>query len=171
MLKADKKRPLVFWSGGLDSSYIVWCALANGIDIDTVYVDLNQEESPNEKMAIELLTSKFKSLEGSIIHHSTQDYSKLEYYGDIQCGQAYLWSLVYNMVFDGKFHSHVELGYIRGDDFWHHRDTFDRIQKLLNRRIRNKKLKLKYPLEWMSKTQIIENCEDGIGKDLLEYCV
>lgn len=90
----EGKRPLVLWSGGMDSSYLVMTYLERGIDIDFLYVKgpqgsnkIDQELEAIRKMR-EVFNKKFK---GCIYNWYEVDVSNIRANSNHKLAQAYVW--------------------------------------------------------------------------------
>ena len=91
---------------------------------------------------------------------------------NVSFAQPFLWTQAMLWNFDPEKHSCIELGYIKGDDFWHYRDKILNYTKLLTE-VHKPDFDIdciQYPLEWKSKADIIkEMSENKLGKLLLKH--
>lgn len=114
------KKVFILWSGGLDSTYLVWKNLKDGNDVVLGYVNLSNNENKTvmEKAAIDKLLPKLKSM--------FSDYSRIHYLDtivtiDVQANRnsqlpqfpAWLTSIVYSITSDID---EVQIGYVLNDD-------------------------------------------------------
>lgn len=174
------KLPLLLWSGGLDSTYLLWCRLANGQAVDVLYINLdnNKENSELEQKAIKKLKTIFKK--ACLPAGIRKEY---EYVVPTKTSivvtlpQAVIWNdgILWN--YNPQEHESVELSYVQGDDFWHYRDRIASYQKIMfQAHIKNipETFEVTYPLEWMKKYEIIKKMQEtDLGKKLLKavrYC-
>lgn len=171
------KVPLVLWSGGLDSTYLVWSNISNQNVIDTLYVEItnNEEMTDYEHTAIKNLKKSFKKEQylGFIRNELTYVIpSKPDC--KLILPQAAIWTDAILWMFDPEKHSHVEIGYIKDDDFWHYKEAIQELQKNLFSTFREQEIEVQFPLEWMSKSEIIDIYKSReIGPELLKkihYC-
>lgn len=147
------KIPLVLWSGGLDSTYIVWDHLSKDEPIDTLYVKLNNKEKSERETKSRLLIKNLLNQYSISIRNSYEiEMPVLGVSHNVTFTQPLLWLMSITLILDPDIHSHVELGYIRGDDYWHVKDYVEKSCYYLDLTCHIKHgLSIKYPLEWMTK--------------------
>lgn len=157
------KRPLIIWSGGVDSTALVINYISNNIPFDTAYVKLPNNAKTQERE----LKARKKILKNlSKLYHSNshcQDHV-VEFVGtlrgaDTQLEQPFVWatSLVFNLNLSN--YSKIVFGYIKGDCFWHVKQEFEQLIQTADRLLRpgaDTNIKFNYPLEWNSKQQVIQ---------------
>lgn len=170
------KLPLILWSGGLDSTYLVWDHVSNGRSVDVMYINLhNNVESCKREIAardqIKKLLEQFK--EGRIRNDIIVDMPSMDVADEVQMSQALVWMFAYHLNFDTLKHSHAELAYVRGDDFWHISNSIAEAHKHLLRCFRGEEqFRIKYPMEWMDKTTIYKDFnQNEFSRQLLQYVV
>lgn len=173
-----EKLPLVLWSGGLDSTYIVWSHLSNNQSVDVVYVDVNNNRKPKgerEKRARDnmkqIFAEEFKE-KGRI----RKDYNfyipefNRDHFKENKLVQSFMWSYALQAVYNSSLHSRVETGYVKGDDFWHIKSGFVDSVKLVSETFfqRESPIVLEFPLEWKPKKEMYETyLGDSVGQKLL----
>lgn len=172
------KVPLHMWSGGLDSTYLLWLRLKEGWTVDILYTDLRNNGDTNkwEILARKRLKKELLSLKGNIRTEIEYRVPVIHNASSVILPQIFLWVQTILFNFDSKKHSCIELGYVKGDDFWHHKDKVLEYLEIATS-IHKPELKIKniqYPLEWFTKASIINKLKsDPVGKKLLpliRYC-
>jgi 7-cyano-7-deazaguanine synthase in queuosine biosynthesis len=171
------KVPLILWSGGLDSTYLVWDNISKGRSVDVVYVELanNASKVKRELAARVKIKAKLDEYESKI----RKDYifkvmPLIE--GDnlskeICYPQPYMWSYALQSVFDSSRHSHVETGYIKIDDFVSIKDSCEKFIALGSEIFfeREHPIELKFPLISFDKSQLLDSYEGSdYGKSILQ---
>lgn len=148
-----KKNYLVSWSGGLDSTYLIYYLLNQGHHVDAIYTTLgnNKNKTAYEKRAIEQLLSYF---EGRDFTYTEDNYSVLlKGYNVLFFQQPLIWinALVYNLK---ETTTNVALGYIMGDDIISYipdlHDLWNNVCKFLQYDIKQPELEfplIRYPKE------------------------
>ena len=172
-----KKVPLILWSGGLDSTYLLWDRLSNGYIVDVLYVALSNNDSNNKRE--EKARNKLRKILDKADYSAKIRMEKYHYIPEIknntlQLPQPLLWNEGMVLNYNKDIHTCVEIGYVKGDDFWHFRDKISEYQKLMFKVHHEVDVSIDYPLEWISKATIIDRMsEDETGKQLLDnirYC-
>lgn len=148
-------RHVVFWSGGQDSTLVAVQLLRANEHVHLVSFDncfIGGEHQQNlEKIQRKHILQRFRTEFGELRleHHSyTWD-------GDLFSGiQSRLWASLFPLVC--KDEDKAYFGCIRTDDFWHYdnefKKTFEQNCKFQN----DKKVELKFPLEWYFKKDVIK---------------
>jgi len=167
------KLPLILWSGGLDSTSLVWDHLSHGRSVDVAYITLsnNDGKAAREIKARTSMKRVFKEYPNARIRNDIEFKIPTIHTTGISSIQSYLWLWALNLIVNPDAHTHIELGYIRGDDFWHigskviqlHsdiRDTFASDSDAVS---------LKFPLEWTTKTSIYDKYQTEFGRKLLKH--
>ncbi len=159
------KKKLIAWSGGVDSTALVIDALSKGIPFDTVYVMLpnNVEQQERELKSRAKILKKLQKLYKGSSHckdHVIKFVAILTPVDDILLIQPFIWatSIIFNI--DLTKYSSVEFGYIHGDSFWRVSEQFENLIISSNKLIRpdyKQKIKIRYPLGWHKKSEVIEN--------------
>lgn len=157
-------KTLLCFSGGYDSTALLLHQLHNGYHVDTCYFKLPNN---SESQSIELNNRKKilnhvsnithnHSIKGTLGHDYVYDLfipfnSTLYLY--IQ--QAYLWIQFLILKVDLSKYDNIIFGYVKYDDFWHYsheiKDLYNSSLKLTTH---IKHANLKYPFEWMTKSDI-----------------
>lgn len=167
------KVPLVLWSGGLDSTYIVWDELSRGNDIDIVYVNIenNTDKMKREHRAIDKLKVTLSEYDAKILREHKINIPTVQgnLHKEVCLSQAFFWSYGLQMAYDRFRHSKVQMGYIKGDDFWPVKSMFEKtIQSSGNAFFGGRDIQLEYPLEYKDKHFIYSHYNDSeYGKRLL----
>lgn len=156
----NKKRPLVLWSGGFDSTVLVIDKLADG-DIDIMYVDLenNKRAQRREKKAIAKIKLLIKdaNLKGKIIYEYDFGYQRISASKAVYAQPA-LWLQAVTFCVDPERHSEVLIAYVKGDDVWHYKHQIKKVYKTLLALTCHDDdvVPLKFPLEWNTKANLLE---------------
>lgn len=115
------KNVLILFSGGLDSTYLIWKNLKEGNNIFPVYVELdnNINKSIVEKQEIKLLHEKFVNEFGFGRIQPIHFVTKLGIYGSYQSPvnfpQPILW--IFSLIFSiNKYIDEIQIGYVINDD-------------------------------------------------------
>ena len=176
------KNYLVSWSGGLDSTYLIWLLLMQGHSVVAVYTELEnsgcktrRELDSIDKMLPILESYNFKFKGGNKIFIKGS-------HSQLSLSQPLLWlnSLMYQLEDKTDI---VAVGYILGDDAISYLSDFKKIfNSMLGLTICKKKPKLEFPLIKHHKKVIYESlpeklrihttwCENFFGDDLCGKCV
>lgn len=111
------KNILAAWSGGLDSTYMVWDALNRGDTVHTIYLEIVNNNRFREKQAIKEMVEMFHSDFPSYIHLGGNSLD-LKCYNNqnIALNQAipFLYNLFTNAC--SKKYDEVHIGYVMNDD-------------------------------------------------------
>lgn len=161
-VKSDvsKKKALVLWSGGFDSTSLIFYYLDKGYEVDTVAgsIEGNEGQSISEKFArLQMQTMMQRDkLPVNFFTSSTFDIRK----NNSSCGvcQPVLWL---NLLFFNikEFHDVAAMGYVKGDDVWHYKtEVFDVWNSMMKFRHNNEKAILEFPFEWETKEEIARSC-------------
>ena len=172
-----KKVPLVLWSGGLDSTYLLYSKFLNGHAVDILSVSLENNDSIQkyEVVAMERLTELFlteESLLAEIQEHHKYKINTIP--GNMYFAQPICWFFAALCVFDSTKYSSIEIAYVKGDDVWHHKhDLLEYMNTIIKIHCREK-VEVLFPLEWHEKRQIIKDLQKTrLGIELLKnirYC-
>lgn len=171
------KVPLILWSGGLDSTYLVYDRLINGHPVDVLNVELenNDDIQVHEKAAMGSMAKILqadKSLAAGIRNNYTYRLNRL--CASITFAQPLCWTFAYMSVLDTDKHSSIEIGYVEGDDFWHHKhDIVNYVKTIMSVHFPSP-VPVEFPLEWIDKAAILRNMGSTVlGRKLLSkvrYC-
>ena len=165
----------ICWSGGCDSTALLYCVASKYKNHDVVAITLSDEYNSSEKadnIAREKLKKRFDKLAeqdvlSPIIFRTIEfNESAVNAGGLVQPAQ---WALLANTFLDTN--SSILFGYIREDDFWHYKQQFCGIlDNLFSMRCvdtGNYRCKYYFPLEWINKEEIIKYLKE---KNLFQYC-
>lgn len=154
-----KDRVLVPWSGGMDSTFLIWQLLASGQKVQEVYINLtnNSIKTEMEKRARERLIPVFKDL----FKHSYDVNSSYESTFNINHGplmdmkQNCIWLLALAYTCNHDTQS-VQMGYIMNDCTLSYLDEMKQTWAALNRFANGKLPPLQFPIIKWNKAQIKE---------------
>jgi 7-cyano-7-deazaguanine synthase in queuosine biosynthesis len=152
------------WSGGLDSTYMIFKLLSEGHHVDAYYIKLtdNTQQTKRELSAINKLVpllSKFDFSYKGIL----SEFSVREICSDITMQQAPIW-LLSSYYLSGP----VNIGYVMNDDSISYLNDYYSIISSLNL-LRTKPLIIEFPLIKIKKEDIIKNLP-LIYKKHITYC-
>jgi len=168
---SEKKR-IVFWSGGYDSTLILWNEAKRAKENHENFITawslkwdrLGENKVKSEELCRKSFIAFVKESLGIRI-----DNEVIELKHDMQpfsngLSQAPLFmSLCAYMAQDGDL---ILFGFHRGDDFWHYVGEFNRVLDSVNKSMK-KTVKYTFPLEWEAKADIVRQVrEEGIER----YC-
>lgn len=163
----------VMWSGGCDSTLVLLQLLANReILPDFIYPVSVIHDSIGEKCFNEERIRKefLKSRKINDCINICGDAPYINGYGGSP--QATLWAGLIAPLLPAE--CTLYFGYVRGDDFWHHKHPFEKALFYLHQVHYGDdgKLIIKYPLEWHTKVDVFEELEDvhKIKLDSLWWC-
>lgn len=166
------KRPLMLWSGGLDSTWMLWQALQKG-DVDFVTVDGGQcrnkqrSERHARSRAMRWMHARTKYRAREI---ESQVKLHLAEMPALTWSQPVPWLIGALSVIDPKRHSSLEVGYVMGDEvnavFEALKRTWEGLQQISKH---GDTVPLNFPLGWTSKRRILENIPKGLY-DCIWYC-
>ncbi|MNQ21284.1 hypothetical protein D3C85_343960 [compost metagenome] len=121
----SNKRPLVLFSGGLDSTFNMLRHTLEGVSVDYVYIDggqgknkVNSEEATIDRI-LTALHEHARRKEKSVYHRfSTHPLSKVNFCNTPSAGwrQPIPWLVSALEVVDPEKHSVVEVSYVQGDE-------------------------------------------------------
>ena len=166
---------IVLWSGGYDSTLMLHNLLSGGYrDVIAVSVKYHPQLS-NELLAMErrarnnyaeyakINNMEFDQAEILIDNTSTITVSPG---GIVQPSIWLMISMLY--VNDGDT---LHFGYIRSDDFWHHKQQFVTMFESICGLRNLENVKLRFNLEWYTKWDVIAEFEKlGVPSDCAWYC-
>jgi len=160
------KNQFVIWSGGADSTLLLH-ELAErygtkrypvkAISIRHDLVDNCKQNAESLKRQLFLAKAKSEGLhiDNLEITVSLKGFDKFRVYNH-GIGQAPIW--IANIPHYLADEDYLHFGYIKGDDFWFHKEDFT---KTLDSTfaLMGKKVEARYPLQYMTKTQILMELE------------
>jgi len=161
-----KKRVLLPWSGGFDSTALLLKALkdetVNEINTVSFQLENNGKQSKAEKKSrikIEkLLIEKYPIEVQKWTSKTTQVIPVIQINGYVGLTQPIIWAtyLPLSLGQNIKYNHEIWLGYVRFDCFWHIKHEFEMIFKNACK-ITHKQGTIVYPLEWEYKEHIVKN--------------
>lgn len=174
--------PLIVFSGGMDSSLMLWHALKQG-DVHTCYFKGSQhpEKAELELIARQKVIEYFTKLTGNkVISDTIVDFQEIEietkslYSTDSQTnyvpnrtwGQAHLWLFGLLYVSDGNKHSKVCIGNLIDDDITMHFENMMKTWEHVQKFTKFISIPLEFPLQHWNKEQVISNLPRDIISSL-----
>ena len=165
----------LLWSGGIDSTVLLYKFMVENPDTDIYtysvkHCQIHQGQQYMENLARKRFLKWVGKKKSKYVHHTQielcENGSQLAYGG---AGQSTLWFSVFLLYINNN--SIIHTGYIRGDDFWFHKND---INDLVNAYCRLKEydnIKLEFDLQFFRKSDIIRFVEDnGIPNNCYWYC-
>lgn len=152
------KRVVILFSGGLDSTYLVWKNLKDGNTVFPVYINIcnNGEKSILEKNRVELLYHEFNNEFGDLIHSIKHgmDVSIISTNSDaLVFKQVPIWLL--GVLYSQYNADEIQIGYVMNDDVVSYITDIGNIYKSYSV-IMDKMLPLKFPLLKKSKYEMVD---------------
>jgi 7-cyano-7-deazaguanine synthase in queuosine biosynthesis len=154
-------KTILYWSGGIDSTYILYDYLRKGITFETVYIKFN-----NNKLKGDIELSRRENIKKILVNYYHKDwndkiidYDNSSYTFHFVLPQALIWLESIFKVVDSYENNTCVFGYMRRDDFWHYKPDLLNLFKMLHALSHKKdtNIELKYPLEWKDKDDIIND--------------
>lgn len=112
-----KSHTFTLWSGGLDSTYLIYCRLSEGYKVSAGYVEImnNEVQSKREQEAIERLVPLLKAEFGDLFNYmGTVVKVDVKTSGNhVALQQAILWPVVMHVLPDGI--TEIAIGYVMND--------------------------------------------------------
>ncbi len=104
---------LIAWSGGLDSTALVWRMLQAGHSVETIYIEIpgNGEKVKREQAAI---TKMLEFMKPYPIHHLGTSTINLTVYSDLELAQPAIWVMGLVYAAHPKI-DEVNIGYVLSD--------------------------------------------------------
>lgn len=181
----ENKHPLIVFSGGMDSSYMLWKQLEQG-DVYTCYIKATQSQ---EKIAMEMqvrpeIIKFFEKLTGNKVISDTivdlgcrvdvrenvattgdllSNWNNLV--PDYMFAQANIWPYALQFATDGNKHSKVCLGYVMGDQFAMHLGDMQLAWNHTSNFARRIHVPMEFPLMYVTKDRILKE----IPKELIPF--
>jgi len=175
------KNIAVLFSGGLDSTYLVWKNLQEGNIVTPVYIDVknNVNKVKLEEYYSEKLMNLFNDEFGDKIKplKTIMSIDLFEYGDFLQFKQVPIW--IFGLLWiNDRTYDEIQVGYIAGDDAVGFVDDIEHIYYSFNK-IMSEQLPLKFPLMKIQKYDIIRwlpkkyikltySCENPIDVEELE---
>ena len=176
-------KKLVLWSGGTDSTYLIYKRLKNGEKVDAAYVNLlnNDTKVVRELKAIKALKKIFdRDFPEQFIYHGVIFECDVKQPGGLLVfRQMGIWIQAI-ISCCSEFHE-VSIGYSMGDDAISYLKDIKKTYKSYKKFQNNEFPKLTFPLKKISKSEIfdylpteivklITTCEGGDKKDNCGIC-
>jgi hypothetical protein len=169
------KRPLILFTGGADSTYLLHHTLANLSDADVLYIEgpIGASKIKAEKIARLDILDKLKDmgLRFEVRQELSVDLSGLRSNRKQCFAQPYLWLLGALNALDPDEHSSVQIAYLFGDDAGTvNSELISAWDHLVYVTFRDR-IRLEFPLldHGVRKSYILENL-DGSLKELTHSC-
>lgn len=157
-----KKEVIVFFTGGLDSTYLIYKNLEEGNNVQPVYIEISNNENKTkvEKQNVETLVRKFKADYGNDRIYYAKYPTEIGIYGShsMHYPQPFLW-LMNALMIDTRGYDEIQLAYVLNDDAV---SFVDDIKKIYNNKLfdnfvsSERRNKLKFPLLKVSKNEIVK---------------
>lgn len=154
----------VLWSGGLDSTYLIYKLLKEGHHVDAHYIKIanNKEKSKRELASIQKLNKLFKNYDFSY-KGIPQEVTVNNHGSQLFFYQSPVWILAASFL-DGP----VSIGYTCGDEAISYLDDYRKIARAYNA-IRSDPLILEFPLSKIPK-RVIWDILPKEYRDLVTWC-
>lgn len=158
-----KKSCDVFWSGGLDSTYMIYKLLVDGWKINAYYIKLlnNPNKTNRELKSIEKLRPYFEKYDFKFdgVLSSFELIKPFEALSFSFCPQSMIW-----IIMSSFLAGPVCFGYVMGDDSISYLNDYKKLANDIGI-LREKKLEFMFPLSKTSKQEIV----NFMPKELLKY--
>jgi len=168
------KKVLITWSGGLDSTYLVYKNLKEGNMVIPVYLSIenNSIKVENEKKAIDKMYEVFKKLklEGHLEPIRDDFNLTVSNASNLKFAQIPVW--VCGILFSSWDHiDEIQMGYVMNDDAVSYIGDIKKIFRSYKDIIHNEysNIKLTFPLLKMSKNQIWNEMPDVLRQETV-FC-
>lgn len=164
-----EKTVLCLWSGGLDSTYMVYNLLRQGYDVDFIYVEIvnNDYKVLRENAAIDALMKTFESMDlpGKITNRFD---TKLTVAFPSKLIFTQLFPFIYGILnFISDHHEYVSMGYVMGDDMVSFIPELKSLWKKIGNFLAFQKLpSLEFPLIKRNKLSIYEDLPLELRQDI-----
>jgi hypothetical protein len=151
------KKVAVLFSGGLDSTYLVWKNLKEGNTVVPIYVEIKNNEVKTiiEKNRVELLVREFRKEFGNDSIHDVRYAMTVEVHAiesSVYFKQLPIW--LFTIVFiQGMYADEVQIGYVSNDDAISYLDDIQNIYHSYQA-ICEPMIPLTFPLKKMKKAQM-----------------
>lgn len=172
-MEEKRKTVGVLFSGGLDSTYLVWKNLKDGNNVQPIYyeIDNNENKSKLEKNRIELLRNEFNKEFGGRVRDvkyclkvDLKDLSS----PNLCLKQVPVW--IFGLVFSQYFDlDEIQIGYVMNDDAISYIKEIKKIYKSFNSISFKNQIPLKFPLLKNKKHDLLNELPEKY-KDLIVSC-
>jgi hypothetical protein len=169
------KFPLLVFSGGMDSSYMLWKQLEQG-DVHTCYIKATQSQDkiPMELAARKKIIEFFEKKTGNKVLTDTVvdlgncfEATRISHVGyttrwnnkvpDLAFGQAHVWLFGMQFAADGEYHSKICLGNVMGDQIAVHLGDLSRAWEHTSAFTRKEPVPMEFPLMYVTKDIILNS--------------
>ena len=161
---------LVAWSGGLDSTGLIYDLLSKGHYVSTVYVKIknNKQQSKKELKAISKMRSYFSQYSFEFRGYQEIQISAIAKPG-LHLNQVpiLLLGLLYSL--NSEFDSKVALGYIMNDDAISYLPEIKRVWKSYSHLLSQSTPPLEFPLIKTKKSEIYQQLPTSL-KESITWC-
>lgn len=145
----ESKKVGVLFSGGLDSTYLIWKNLTEGNEVYPIYIEIknNDRKVKLEKNRIELLYKKFNEEFGNKIHdirYAVEILVRDTTVSELHFNQLPIWIIGLQWLY-GLDVSEFQFGYVMNDDAISYIDDIKNIHKSFSG-LHNKVIELTFPL-------------------------
>lgn len=167
-----QKHPLIVFSGGLDSTYLLYCTLLTS-DVYTCYFEANQGPSKihAEHDARESIIRILEQITGHRVirdtivtipdvqtvikdHWDKRHHQTVSKVPDKAWGQSHQWLNALLYVSDASKHSEIMMGYLSDDGLAQYYDSIIETWRLLQRTAKTTPVDLKFPLSVIPKENV-----------------
>lgn len=149
VIEEIKPIPLVVFSGGLDSTYMLYLALLKS-DVDCVYVVGNQGEKKvyHELKARKKLIPLIERITGHRVRFDTELYiqTPVNMSANVKYQQPLQWLHALTQIVTPVRHSEVLMGYVEGDGMIRHLDNLTQAWKSIGQFALFESVPLRFPL-------------------------
>lgn len=170
----SEKRPLVLYSGGLDSTYLIYRLVEANMPFDVLYVEggqcqnkVREEDKVREAFLYTYLRDTFPDYR----HHINKFQVKLDWFNSLRgyqtdkpsLSQPQTWIFAAHRAFDPGRHSEVQVGYLLGET--EHNPHLKKVWDGLCQLLHCQTYPLTFPLQRHYKSMVL----DDIPKELFNY--
>ena len=177
-----QKKPLILFSGGLDSTYALICALQiSSVDLLIVKSTRLPPGQYAEELARNAIIDRIKKDTASgKLRYGIDNIHVVDLnigFGSMIIGEKFAqlkyWIFSALEVVNPEVHSHVYVGYVSGDGIAPHIHDIKKTWKHLYKVTKIGKVKISFPLLYLSKQDIVNNLRHSVNEDYLRmawYC-
>jgi 7-cyano-7-deazaguanine synthase in queuosine biosynthesis len=172
MKNVNKKKIAILFSGGLDSTYLVYKNLLEGNTVQPIYVDIinNKTKVEREKEAIGKMMTIFGNTFGDILHNVKYNVT-INITGsseNVTPIQMPIW--MFGAIMSLSDYDELHIGYVMGDQAMSYMDDVKNLWKAYLPFVYNGKLpEIKFPLSKKYKAEMWESLPDDI-RQLTVFC-
>lgn len=153
------KNVLILFSGGLDSTYLMWKNLKEGNKVYPVYFEITNNENKTivEKQQIKLIISELeREFDTHITINYVTNFGVLSYQDNVMFSQPLIWAISMPFSID-NYHDEINVGYVSGDDAILYLNEIKQLYEA-TKPFTKKHLELRFPLveEKIYKQEIVD---------------